>query len=223
MSRLFEALSHLKTEQQAAEVGPPLRIAPPAAVPSISKQQANPENHSFRVVRPTAGPLALAQAEPLPEVKEVNEAVRKLAETVESPAVLVSPSPESHIVALTDPSGLGAEKFRALATRFDHLRNQRELRSFQITSSVIDEGKTLVAGNIAVTLAKYSGCKTLLVDGDLHRLSLANLFGLNDLPGLSQWWYGQESELDGYVHRLSGLPLWFLPAGRSCEQPADML
>ena len=83
----------------------------------------------------------------------------------------MSASPESHLVALTDPNSLGAEKFRALVTRFDHLRKQRELRSFQVTSSVIDEGKTLVAGNVAVTLAKYSGSKTLLVEGDLHRPS----------------------------------------------------
>ena len=104
----------------------------------------------------------------------------------------MSPLPESRLVALTDPNSLGAEKFRALATRFDHLRSQRELRSFQVTSSVIDEGKTLVAGNIAVTLAKYSGSKTLLVEGDLHRPTLANLFGLRELPGLNHWWSSGE-------------------------------
>ena len=87
---------------------------------------------------------------------------------------------------------MGAEKFRALVTRFDHLRSRRELKSFQVTSSVINEGKTLVAGNVAVTLAKYSGSKTLLVEGDLHRPSLANLFGLEELRGLSHWWSGSE-------------------------------
>jgi capsular exopolysaccharide synthesis family protein len=223
MSRLFEALSHLKTEQQAAEVVTPLTIAPPAAVPSMSKQETKTENHSLKVVHPTAGPLALAQAEPVQEVKEVNEAVQRPAEIVENPAVLASPSPESHLVALTDPSGLGAEKFRALATRFDHLRNQRELRSFQITSSVIDEGKTLVAGNIAVTLAKYSGSKTLLVEGDLHRPTLANLLGLRELRGLNHWWSGGDQELGKFVHRLNGMPLWFLPAGKPCDQPSDIL
>ena len=134
------------------------------------------------MVQPTVGPLALAHAGPMQEVEEGNKAVPKLAEPSETPAVLVSPLPESRLVALTDPNSLGAEKFRALATRFDHLRSQRELRSFQVTSSVIDEGKTLVAGNIAVTLAKYSGSKTLLVEGDLHRPTLANLFGLSELP-----------------------------------------
>ena len=130
------------------------------------------------MVQPTVGPLALVHAKPVREVEEGNEALPKPAEPVETPAVLVSPLPESHLVALTDPNSLGAEKFRALVTRFDHLRKQRELRSFQVTSSVIDEGKTLVAGNIAVTLAKYSGSKTLLVEGDLHRPSLAQFVRL---------------------------------------------
>jgi capsular exopolysaccharide synthesis family protein len=201
----------------------PLTIAPPAAVPSTPKQEAKPENQSLKVVQPTVGPLALAPAEPVQEVEQVNKAVPKLAEPVETPAVLVSPSPESHLVALTDPNSLGAEKFRALATRFDHLRNQRELRSFQVTSSVIDEGKTLVAGNIAVTLAKYSGSKTLLVEGDLHRPALANLFGLSELRGLNEWWSSGDQQLGKFVYRLNGMPLWFLPAGKPCDQPSDLL
>jgi capsular exopolysaccharide synthesis family protein len=223
MSRLFEALSGLKTEHRAMEVVTPLTIAPPTAVPSTPKQMAKTENQSLKVVQPTVGPLALAQAEPVQEVEQVNKAVPKLAEPVETPAVLVSPSPESHLVALTDPNSLGAEKFRALATRFDHLRNQRELRSFQVTSSVIDEGKTLVAGNIAVTLAKYSGSKTLLVEGDLHRPALANLFGLRELRGLNQWWSCGDQDLGKFVSRLNGMPLWFLPAGKPCDQPSDLL
>jgi capsular exopolysaccharide synthesis family protein len=124
---------------------------------------------------------------------------------------------------LTDPNSLGAEKFRALVTRFDHLRKQRELRSFQVTSSVIDEGKTLVAGNIAVTLAKYSGSKTLLVEGDLHRPSLASLFGLGELRGLNHWWSGGDQELRKVIYRLNGMPLWFLPAGKPSDQPSDLL
>jgi len=205
------------------EVVTPLTIAPPAAVPSTSKQVPKPEDQSLKVVQPTAGPLALIQAEPVQEAKDANEAVRKVVEPAETPAILVNPSPESRLIALTDPNSLGAEKFRALATRFDHLRNQREIRSFQITSSVIDEGKTLVAGNLAVTFAKYSDSKTLLVEGDLHRPTLANVLGLSELRGLNHWWSSQDQELGQFVHRLNGMPLWFLPAGKPCDQPSDLL
>jgi|GEM_PF-709239 len=223
MSRLFEALSGLKTEHRAAEVVTPLAIAPPAVVPPMPKQEPKPEQHSLKVVQPTVGPLALVHAEPVREVVEEKEAVRKPAETAETPGVLVRALPESHLVALTEPNGLGAEKFRALVTRFDHLRKQRELRSFQVTSSVIDEGKTLVAGNTALTLAKYSGSKTLLVEGDLHRPSLASLFGVSELRGLNHWWSSQDQELGKFVHRLSGMPLWFLPSGKTFDQPSDLL
>lgn len=223
MSRLFEALSGLKTEQRATEVVAPLAIVPPGVDSPTPRQEAKLEQHSLKVVQPTVGPLALPHAGRMQEAEDGNKAVPKLAEPSETPAVSVSPLPESRLVALTDPNSLGAEKFRALATRFDHLRSQRELRSFQVTSSVIDEGKTLVAGNIAVTLAKYSGSKTLLVEGDLHRPTLANLFGLRELPGLNHWWSSGEPELGKFVHRLNGIPLWFLPAGKPCDQPSDML
>jgi len=223
MSRLFEALSGLKSEHRVTEVVAPHGEAPPAVVPLPPKPEAKPEHHSLKVVQPTVGPLALVHAEPVQEVEEGSKPVPKLAEPVETPGVLVSPSPMAHLVAWSDPNSLGAEKFRALATRFDHLRNQRELRSFQVTSSVIDEGKTLVAGNIAVTLAKYSGSKTLLVEGDLHRPTLANMFGLTELRGLNHWWSSGEPELGKFVHRLNGIPLWFLAAGKPCDQPSDML
>jgi capsular exopolysaccharide synthesis family protein len=157
------------------------------------------------------------------EKEEVNDAAPNAAETAESTTIVVNASPESRLVAFTNPNSLGAEKFRALATRFDHLRNQHKLRSFQVTSSVINEGKSLVAANIAITLAQYSGAKTLLVEGDLHRPTLENSLGLSGLSGLIQWWSDGAEDLGKYVHRVDGMPLWFLPAGDVCDQPSDLL
>ena len=76
---------------------------------------------------------------------------------------------------------------------------------------------------MAVTLAKYSGAKTLLVEGDLHRPTLANLFGIGELRGLTEWWSGSDSDLSKFVYRLRGMPLYFLPAGAPCNQPSDIL
>ena len=126
-------------------------------------------------------------------------------------------------MALTEPNGLGAEKFRALVARLDDMRKQGTLKSFQVTSSTTNEGKTLVAGNVAVTLAKYSGSKTLLIEGDLHRPALAALLGLEELTGLGEWWSGQDQELGDFVHRLNNMPLWFLAAGDFHDRPSDIL
>jgi capsular exopolysaccharide synthesis family protein len=144
-------------------------------------------------------------------------------ELEEAPSAKVDVSPASRFVALTDPKSLGAEKFRALGTRLVNLSQQRELRCLQISSSVINEGKTLVAGNLAVTLAKHAGFKVLLVEGDLHRPALASMLGLTQLPGLSHWWTGREPSIARYVYRLNDMPLWFLGAGIACDQPSQIL
>lgn len=144
-------------------------------------------------------------------------------EVAEAASAKVEVSPESRFVALTDPKSLGAEKFRALVTRLENLREKRELKCLQITSGVINEGKTLIAGNLAVTLARHLSCKVLLVEGDLHRPTLAAKLGLAQLPGLIQWWAAEAESLARYVCRLDEMPLWFLGAGSACDQPSQIL
>src|SRR5271170_6832574 len=90
-------------------------------------------------------------AEPAAQPAEVLGGIlTEPVELEEAPSAKVEVSPASRFVALTDPKSLGAEKFRALATRLENLRQKRELKCLQITSGVIHEGKTLVAGNLAV-------------------------------------------------------------------------
>jgi capsular exopolysaccharide synthesis family protein len=139
-----------------------------------------------------------------------------------SSATMDIPS-QSHLIALTEPRCLAAEKFRVLVTRLQNLRKERELKSLLVTSSVINEGKTFVAGNLAVTLANHSGSRVLLVEGDLHRPALASLLGLTGLQGLSHWWSGGKGNIAQYVYRVNGMPLWFLGAGEACDQPSQIL
>lgn len=228
MSRFFEALSQLKTADHAAADRETARaqetnaVAPPEPEPE-QEPETRTEYHTLKVVP------AVVESSGIPPVEAAREATdthRGNPTSVEPPAILTitaAPSRESNLVAWTDPNSLGAEKFRALVTRFDHLREQHELKSFQVTSSVDDEGKTVVAANTAVTLAKYSGAKTLLVEGDLHRPNLAGLLGLHQLSGLSQWWEGDDQDLTSVAYRLKGLPLWLLPAGNPLDQPSDLL
>jgi len=132
---------------------------------------------------------------------------------------------KSRLVALTDPKGLGAEKFRALVARLENIRRTRELKSLQITSAVINEGKSLVAANLAVTLAKHFGYRVLLVEGDLHRPTLGSLFGLTDLEGINQWWCKREDgkEIAQYTYNLEDVPMSFLSAGSAFDQPSQIL
>ena len=149
------------------------------------------------------------------------------AKTTDGPSASTNVGKVSRLVALTDPKSLGAEKFRALVARLESLRQRQnlELKSLQITSAVINEGKSLVAANLAVTLMKHFGYKVLLVEGDLHRPSLTTLLGLSNVEGINQWWRRREEnkETDPCIYKLDDMPLWFLSAGSPCDQPSQIL
>lgn len=169
------------------------------------------------------GPLTGASDGTPSEVDFLGEAFAEPGEFTGGPSATVTATLESRFVALTHPRSLGAEKFRALATRLENLRQQKEFKSLQVTSAVINEGKTLVAANLAVTLAKHSGSKVLLVEGDLHRPTLASLLVSTQLRGLSHWWTGPDEDLTHYIYKLNDLPLWFLSAGVPSEAPSQIL
>lgn len=132
-------------------------------------------------------------------------------------------TPNAHLVALTEPHGLPAEKFRVLMTRLNNLRSQSELKSLQVTSGVVDEGKTLISANLAITLARHSQHRVLLVEGDLHNPALHGLLGLSHLKGLRQWWDDPKSLISDYLYQINDLPLWYLPAGGRFDEPGMVL
>jgi capsular exopolysaccharide synthesis family protein len=203
MSRLFEGFSRAKSQQSQSEAVPPDMALSESGELAEASGNGIPRAVGFR-----------GSGEP-----------RQMSETEKARSVMVQPRPTSRLVAWADPNSLGAEKFRALAVRLDHMRKQHELNSLQVTSSVINEGKTFVAANLAVTLAKYSGANTLLIEGDLHRPTLASIFGLKELQlqGLSDWWAARDQDITRFLVRFSGSALWFLPAGKAIDRPSEIL
>src|SRR5271169_2593057 len=82
--------------------------------------------------------------ESLQPVDLVNSVMAEPPEITGSPAAKINISPKARLVAVSDPRGLGAEKFRALVTRLENQRKERDLKSLQITSAVVNEGKSLI-------------------------------------------------------------------------------
>jgi len=133
----------------------------------------------------------------------------------------VAATPERRLVALASERTLGAEKIRLLATRLRQLQGQRAIKKLLITSSVKDEGKTLVSTNVALSLAR-TGQRVLLIDGDCHQANATRTLGAKGLPGLTDWWQS-EGGVQGYLMRVNKLSLWFMPAGETVEQPLEIL
>src|SRR5579864_131060 len=79
-----------------------------------------------------------------------------------------------------------AEACRTLRTRLMRLQTAKGIRSIMITSAVPGDGKTLTSLNLALSWARLSNTRVLLIDGDLRSRGLTRLVGLPDTPGLSE-------------------------------------
>jgi capsular exopolysaccharide synthesis family protein len=137
------------------------------------------------------------------------------------PSLSVSIPADSRLVSIEKEESLGAEKFRFLAVRLRQLRQTRPLKKILITSTIPQEGKSTVAANLACTLARRKPHKTLLLEGDLRRPTVAARFGLGRIPGLSEWFHGEGSAMN--IYRLESLGLWVMPAGNAAENPLELM
>jgi succinoglycan biosynthesis transport protein ExoP len=95
-------------------------------------------------------------------------------------------------------------------------RGGRPTQVLMITSAQSQEGKTMLASNLALSIAR-TGRRTLLIDGDLRRPSVAPLFGVAEGPGVAEILRGENVAAECVSpSAMPGLSL--LPAGRCCRQ-----
>lgn len=138
------------------------------------------------------------------------------------PSVRPVPLADDRVVTISDGDGLGAEKFRLLRARLRQLQERGELKKIVITSGGPGEGKTTVAANLAISLARHTSQKVLLLEGDLRHPALAGKFGLRGLRGLREW-FDAEEPLTQFIYRVEGYQLWFLPCGSPAEDAVRIL
>jgi capsular exopolysaccharide synthesis family protein len=152
----------------------------------------------------------------------VEAAEQEKPEFREFPSVHVIVTPDKRLVTLTAEGSLGAEKFRFLGVRLRHAQQNRGIKKLVVTSTMAEEGKSLVAANLAVALAQKRQQKVLLLEGDLRRPSLAQTFGIKKLPGLSEWVQDGKSPAARLYH-LEEPGFWFLPAGSTPDNALALM
>jgi len=128
-------------------------------------------------------------------------------------------TPVPVVVNARDPRR-GAEVFRMLRTTLRFARQKRP-QLLLIVSPGPAEGKTTVAVNLALALAQQGG-RTLLLDGDLRRPSLHEVFAMQPAPGLSDVLVG-EASLAQALNSMPEAGLTLLPAGTVVPNPAEFL
>jgi len=209
MSHIFDALQRAESEQPGNELSLTrqlLQMAQSGAPPLIEVTEAPPmaEGRLPELAR-EAQPASTAD---LPDPFESFGSL---------PLVL---PPNNRLVSVTEKDSLAAEKFRFLAVRLRQMQQTRSLKKLLITSTIPEEGKSMLAANLACTLARRK--RTLLLDGDLRRPTVATQLGLGPAPGLSEC-LQNNARLIASVYRVDALGLWVLPAGSTAQNPLELL
>lgn len=158
----------------------------------------------------------------LPESEGPTVRAASLASPEEFPSLHVFVESTSRMVFLTQPESLASEKFRFLGVRMRQLQQSRSIKKLLVTSTIPEEGKSLVSANLAGVLARRKRQKVLLLEGDLRRPVLAQKFGLGKLDGVSEWLRGDAQSLNN-VYRLKGPEFWLMPAGSPAINPMELL
>jgi capsular exopolysaccharide synthesis family protein len=90
------------------------------------------------------------------------------------------------IVSSRDTSPLSVEQYRRLAATLHGLQVSSGLRTVMVSSALPRDGKTLTTTNLALTLSESYGRRVLLIDADLRRPSIHEVFGLDNKTGLAE-------------------------------------
>lgn len=121
------------------------------------------------------------------------------------------------VVADGNMSAISREQYRRLAAVLHDAQTNSGLRVVMIASAVPGEGKTLTATNVALTLSESYRKRVLLVDADLRKPAIHQIFRITTASGLSD---GLRSERDvKLVLRQVSPRLTVLPAGRPTSDP----
>ncbi len=116
---------------------------------------------------------------------------------------------------------IAVEQYRRLAAVLHKVQVTSGTRIVMITSTTAGEGKTLTASNLALTLAESFGRRVLLIDADLRRPTIHEVFQIDNAYGLNDCLY---AERDAALPQVEISPrLTVVPAGRPNPDPMSGL
>ncbi|MBC7632958.1 polysaccharide biosynthesis tyrosine autokinase [Aeromicrobium sp.] len=116
--------------------------------------------------------------------------------------------------------GTLAEAFRVLRTNLEFANLDSNPKTILVSSAVPNEGKTLVATNLALSMAQ-AGRSVLLIDADMRNPNVADLLGLENSVGLVTVLVGRATLDEATQMHASGVA--FLGTGPTPPNPAEVL
>ena len=108
------------------------------------------------------------------------------------------------------------------------MNSNKRLETLLVTSTLPGEGKTWIASNLAIAFAQADK-RVILIDADMRKCGLHNIFQVSPCPGLSNYLSGvnetnqEVQNLDNYLRETEVPNLYLMPSGNVPPIPSELL
>jgi len=128
----------------------------------------------------------------------------------------------NELIVTGRPDSSSSEAFKTLRGRIQFSRiDSDSLKTILITSAAMQEGKTVISTNLALSYAE-SGEKTLLIDCDLRRPRIHSLMKVQKIPGLVDYLF-RKAPLENIIRDTDTKNLSLITVGTNPPDPAKVL
>ncbi len=125
------------------------------------------------------------------------------------------------LMSLKHPDSLSSEYYRTIRTSIMFSAAGRPMKCIAVTSTMAQEGKTSVVSNLAISFSQLNQ-KVLLIEADLRRPRLHQIFKVRRIKGMSNYLAGQAPLIEA-AQATSIENIWVLPCGPLPPNPAELL
>lgn len=129
---------------------------------------------------------------------------------------------DKSIVVYHDPHSIEAELFKVLRTNILFSSKNIPPRTILVTSAIPDDGKSFISANLAVSIAYGIEDHVLLIDGDIRKPDMHQVFGLPKADGLSEYLATGNNVAD-VLQKTPIDRLTILPAGKPAANPTELM
>jgi capsular exopolysaccharide synthesis family protein len=127
--------------------------------------------------------------------------------------------------SVLDPRSIIGEQFRLLRSQLHLMQKQNGIKTFLITSTVPQEGKSFTSCGLAGIMAQEAGKRVVVIDADMRKPGSGRDFGLPEDKGevgLAQVLEGKRDFRSSLLTSVNP-GFWFLPSGLLPSNPSELL
>jgi capsular exopolysaccharide synthesis family protein len=165
--------------------------------------EERPTDAQIEEPRAVTGPSAVREFAPAPIAAPRTVGQHQLTR--------LDPAVDGKVVIDTETSAASIEEYRRLATGLHLVQAQTGLHTLMVSSALPRDGKTLTSTNLSLTLSESYKRRVLLIDADLRRPSIHEVFRVPNAVGLADGLRGDAPVSLPYIKVSDYLTV--LPAG----------